>query len=515
MKKSFLILCTLLLALNIQAQEATLIPKPVSNMWLMRPLIKNVPISQDGNNAYLYMHTDNASPLSKKPYTDHVYTFNNALENQDMLINVPYNHFLLGALDGGDKLVFLYQSLNSKGDMVTFTVSETNKQTKNHTITDDKIVTTNVNKKFWPSYQTATSPNGKLLAALVLVTGKKGFLENLFAIVVNDEGKIVWSNPIELNFNNLEDITFSIEGMTVSNYGTVYLAINTCYEKNERISDMKFNLVQVSAEGTKMHTENVEFGKLQHSTIKELSNGDIFCAGFFSDSYKNTMDKSTGHFFYRFDPKKEFFTDQKHYDFGEKYRERSTSALMANKLANQQYAISADYIFELANGDVALCGEHQFIKAIYDGNTNSWSYSMLTKNILVPTYHSDGNADFSMIEKQQIAGGSSVPKDWKTHNVSYSAFVKGNDIHFVFNDDPRNVPYPGDGVVCGMNGLVMNNATKTVMMTLSPDQSIAQRILPFDDQIFRAVEFSNEKQFITSGISKKGLIISKFRIEEE
>ncbi len=486
-------------------------------MWLMRPLLQNVPISQDGNASYLYTHTSNTNPLSKKPFVDHIYSFNNnTLDFSDITINVPALHSLLGGIDGGDNLVLLYESLSSKGDLITFTVSKIGKTgVQNATITDDKIVSTSANKKFWPEFHTAISPDGKMLAALVTIIGNKQMLENLFAIVINNEGEIVWSNPVDFNFNNLDDIKFSIEGLTVSNYGTLYLSVNTCYEKSNKISDMKFNLIQVSAEGTKTYIEEADFGKLQHSTIKELSNGDIFCAGYYSDSYKNTMDNSTGHFFFFFDPKKERFTASSHYVFGEKYKERRSSAALANILANQQYSISADYIFELANGDVALCGEHQFVKAIYNQNTNSWSYGMLTKNILVSTFHNADNADFSMIEKQQIAGGARVAKDWKTHNISYSAFAKGNDIHFIFNDDPRNVPYPGEGVVCGMEGLIMNNSAKVVMMTLSPDQSISQRILPFNDQIFRSVEFSNNDYFITSGISKKGLYISKFNINED
>ena len=65
-----------------------------------------------------------------------------------------------------------------------------------------------------------------------------------------------------------------------------------------------------------------------------------------------------------------------------------------------------------------------------------------------------------------------------------------------------------------MGGLKMNTSDKCVLMTLTPDQEITQRVLPNGDQVMRGIEFADDENFYVSGISKNGFYLNKFSIEE-
>ena len=249
-------------------------------------------------------------------------------------------------------------------------------------------------------------------------------------------------------------------------------------------------------------------------TSKILSDNNIAVAGYYTNTFKNTSAESSGFFFYTFDTGSESIDNIRHFDFSGNYVEKNAWARFANVLGNQQYSISADNIFELENGSLVLCGEHRFVKQIYDPNMNSYTYQMLTKNILVSTLQSDGNANFSMIEKQQSAALSWLPQDWKIANISYSAFAYHNDMHFVFNDDNKNIPYPGKDALCTVGGLTFPKDIETVLMRLTPEQEITQKVLRDPNQHFYAIEFTDNNIFYTTGVGKSNLYFNKYTVEE-
>ena len=146
---------------------------------------------------------------------------------------------------------------------------------------------------------------------------------------------------------------------------------------------------------------------------------------------------------------------------------------------------------------------------------NSTTFQILTKNILVSTLLPDGESKFTMIEKQQMAALNTYPSDnWKTSNISFSSFVHGNDMYFLFNDDPKNIPYPGEGVVCSPSGLSFNKKWESVLMHLAPDQKLTQRILSDPNQLLRGVEFTDGEHFYATGIGKKQFHITKYKIND-
>ena len=197
--------------------------------------------------------------------------------------------------------------------------------------------------------------------------------------------------------------------------------------------------------------------------------------------------------------------------------EKAAWTRFATVLGNQQYSITADDIYELENGSLVLCGEHRFVKAIYDQNMKSWSYQMLTKNILVSTLLPDGSSNFTMVEKQQSVGSSLEPNSdtWLNNGISYTAFAHHNDMYFLFTDDPKNVPYPGKDVVCNVGGFKFkSDKWDNVLMRVTPDQKITQRVVTDPNQLLRAVEFSDDDSFYTTGVGNNDLFMTKHSINE-
>lgn len=514
MKKTVFTAIFMAFAISMMAQSVML-PQPESS-WLTKHAFNSTSIGQDGDNIYYLLYSHAGGLIKPKSYTDHFYIIEKeSMHKTDIAVTTSNLHSPLdGIVGNNDNIIALYQSLSKKGDVATLTIANLDKSDKAVTLGSDNSVSTTANPKFWPNYKTAKSPNGKLLGVLVTITGKNSQLENMFAAVVNNDGEFVWSGAVTPQFGGK---SFSIGDLTIDNNGVLYIPAYTCQVNGKNISDVHFMMIKATESGTDSYQEDVTFGTPQNFTAKMLSDGNVAVAGYFTESMTNTATKTSGYFFYKFDTSSENFTDVKSFDFSDGYVEKATWARFANVLGNQQYSISADNIFELENGSLVLCGEHRFVKAIYDPNMKSWSYQMLTKNILVSTLLPDGSSYFTMVEKQQSAGSSIQPgeKTWINHYISYSAFAHHNDMYFLFTDDPRNVPYPGQDVVCAVQGLKFKSGKwADVLMRLTPDQNLTQRVVSDPKQLLRAVEFVDGEYFYTSGIGSSTMCLTKHAIEE-
>lgn len=508
MKKLLLSAIFMAFAVCMMAQSVVL-TEPFSNTWVRRSFIFGTPIGQDAEQVYYHLNTGH----DNKNLTDHIYVLDkNSLNKSDIAVTVGKQHNLLDGLVSDDNITLLYYSLNKKGDQVIFSLLNLSKSDNSATLTDNNSVITSANSKYWPDYKTAKSPDGKLLAALVTVTGKDYQLENLFAVVVNNEGEFVWSGQITPEFGGK---TFSLGNMVVDNGGNIYLPAYTCLMTGKNISDVKFMIIRANGDGTNSFIEGVDFGTPQNFTAKLLKDGNIAVAGYFTESLTNTATNSSGYFIYKFDNSSENITDVRHFDFSSNYVEKGAWTRFATVLGNQQYSISADNIFELDNGGLVLCGEHKFTKEIYDAQMHSYSYQILTKNILVSTFLPDGTANFTMVEKQQGYGVGRLPNsDWRVYNISYTAFAHHNDMYFMFNDDIKNIPYPGKDVIFSPSALKLKDNNRSVLMRLTPDQNLTQRELPDPKQLLRSVEFTDGDSFYASGIGKSEFFMTKYAIEE-
>ncbi len=497
---------------GVQAQTVVL-AQPKSNVWISRSSITSTPVGQDAENIYFFMNDHSVQGFKPKKFTDDLYIVNKkSFQKSNVSIEVSNMQQLLGAICGGDGVIALYEDLQGKGDKIEFSIVNIDKNGGADMRSGEDAVVMTANPKYWPEFKTAKSPDGKLLAALAMVTVKDSQLENLFAVVVNNKGEFVWSGPVAPEFNYK---TFYLGDIAVDNKGVLYVPVYTCTVKGKDVSDVQVLMCVATEEGSTSVMEDVTFGTPQNFTTKALSNGDIAVAGYYTDSKTTTSTKSSGYYFYRFDSESKSIVDLRNFAFSEGYVERNAWARFAQVLGNQQYSISADGIFELEDGTLVLCGEHRFIKSIRDMQTNSTTYQLLTKNILVSKLLPDGTSNFTMIEKQQSSPQGFIPKgDWRPAGISYTAFPHHNDMYFLFTDDEKNIPYPGNEVLCTLGGFSFSKTHTNVLMRLTPDQQISQRVISDERQLLRYVEFFDDTHFYASGLGKKELLLNKYAIEK-
>ena len=513
MKKVTLLTLFITLSICMMAQSVALLNS--KNLWATKSITSGMPVGQDAEYLYYYQYSHPTVGFKAKNAADHLFCIDkNSMSMQEVAITLNEGYGILGGIPSGNGVLLLHQKLSKKGDQISFSVTNVDKTDKAITLSGERSVTTTANPKYWPYFKTATSPNGKLMAAVALVTGKDSRLENLFAVVVNDEGEFVWSGSLTPDFDGK---TFSMGNLAMDNNGVLYIPAYTCQLKGNNISDIQFMMIKATENGTDSYTTEVPFGTPQNFTAKVTSDNNVTVAGYFTESKTNTSTKSSGYFFYKVDTSSENFSDLKSFDFSSNYVEKAAWTRFATVLGNQQYSITADDIYELENGSLVLCGEHRFVKAIYDPNMKSWSYHLLTKNILVSTLLADGSSHFTMVEKQQLAGSSIEPYSFTWYNdaISYTAFAHHNDMYFLFTDDPKNVPYPGKDVVCTVSGFKFkSDKWANVLMRLTPDQKITQRVVTDPNQLLRTVEFNDDENYFTIGISNNELILTKHSIEE-
>lgn len=512
MKKVTLLTLFIALVSSIMAQSVTLLNS--KNLWMTKHNTSCMPVGQDAEYIYYYQYSHPTIGFKAKNTTDHLfYIDKNSMIMEDIVISLNEGYGILGGIPSGNGVLLLHQKLSKKGDQISFSVTNVDKTDKAVTLSGERSVSTTANPKFWPYFMTAKSPNGKLMAAVATVTGKDSRLENLFAVVVNDEGEFVWSGSLTPDF---EGKTFSMGNLAMDNNGALYIPAYICQLNGKNISNVQFMMIKATENGTDSYKAEVPFGTPQNFTAKVTSDNNVMVAGYFTESMTNTSTKSSGYFFYKFDTSSENFTDLKSFDFSSNYVEKAAWTRFSYVLGNQQYSITADDIYELENGSLVLCGEHRFVKAIYDPNMKSWSYNLLTKNILVSTLLPDGSSHFTMVEKQQAAGSSFEPRKetWYNHCISYTAFAHHNDLYFLFTDDPKNIPYPGKDVVCTVSGFKFkSDKWANVLMRLTPDQEITQRVVSDPNQLLRTVDFSDDESYFTIGIGNNELILTKHSIE--
>lgn len=345
-----------------------------------------------------------------------------------------------------------------------------------------------------------------------MILDKKSSFKNLYMVVMDNSGQVLWQKEVNPSFSGPD---FSIEDFQVDNQGNVYMPAYSLVAKGARSNSEFFHLIQVTAEDMSMNTEPVSYGFIHSLKAKVLKTGEVMVAGYYADNAKSTSNDN-GFLFYRFNPTTSTYSMNKNVDFGPGYKEHYALAVSTNKLGNQQYYITCEYLFELDNGNVVLCGEQKYIKQIqnYNGQTIGWIF--LTGDILTSTITPDGTSQFQLITKCQAANMMHCPGDFHDAFVSYTAFQHQNEVSFLYNEDKDNVPYPGKRQVCTFRLPLMGKGFRGVATTLSENGEISQKTLLSSEntgQLLNRLLFSDSKAYYFTSSAKKSMFVNKFDFE--
>lgn len=491
---------------NIMAQIGKPFSKPMNFIWARTAEIKHFSAGQDADKLYLYQRR---TEESRKKSIDNIFVFNkNSLDFTSIILDIPPLFQYIGSINRESDIIALYQVCNHKEGFIGLYSDVIDKSAQSVSITGKCLITFPSESSKYPHFITSVSPNGKYHAVTFMTLDKKGNVKNLYGVVLDQDGNLTWGGKINLNFPNP---MFSTEDMQVSNDGTIYIPAYSMTISKNKASNVKLHLLEVNGELLSMNTVDINFGTLQHAKALVLKNGDIFVGGYYQAN-QPLDDETIGYYGYRFNPETADYIEKTHTDFPADYQQKKVSTIFGSILANQQYWVCCDYLFELENGNVVMTGEHQFVKRIRDAN-NMVSYIHLNKNILVSTFDTENNSEFTMIEKAQGASYAKFIDDVHNLFLSYTAFADENGVHFIYNEHTDNVPYPGNGKLCETSALRLTEKLKGVCTTLAQDGEILQKVLvsasETGQQLYR-LQFVDNEAFYVVAATKNGYCLDKF-----
>ena len=281
---------------------------------------------------------------------------------------------------------------------------------------------------------------------------EKGQREEFGFHVFDNNMEKVWSEKVTLPYQgNL----FDISEYEISERGEVYV-LGRLYQnkEKERIkgkANYTYNVVKFKTNGGfKQFPIAAEGRFFTDMQIKVNNENELICAGFYSNEGTSSI---RGSFFMKIDDTstKTIKDSFKEFDIG--FIAQSMKAQQARKAARKEakgkapelYEFDLDDIIIRSDGGAVLVGEQYFERVIRDRGPNG----QLSTTI---QYHYLDIFAVNINPLGEIEWAQKIPKYQVSHRghsilSSYALAVVGSNLHFFFNDTPKNVSYKGIGPV--------------------------------------------------------------------
>ncbi len=298
--------------------------------------------------------------------------------------------------------------------------------------------------------------SSKILVYYNLPYNKKGnnkFGYHVFDNVFNE----LWHQDIELPY---EDELFDIERFRVSNDGDVYLLGLMFNEKRKAKRkgkpNYKYHVIAYLDKGqtVKEYPVEVEGKFLTDMQIAVTDDKDIICAGFYSDNGSFSI---KGSYYLKISGEDKNLLSESYKDFGVDFLTQNLTQRQSNKVEKRAkkgknvelFSYDLDNLILRDDGGVVLIGEQYYIK-IVTTTTTAPSGSTTTKE----TYHYYYNdiIAVNISPEGEIDWAKKIPKRQHTVNdggyfSSYALAVINGKLYFIYNDNPENLAYSGEGRV--------------------------------------------------------------------
>lgn len=280
-------------------------------------------------------------------------------------------------------------------------------------------------------------------------------------LVFNKQMDLLWQKEIMLPYR---DDLFDIETTKIGNNGNVYLLgllfNDRRREKRKGLPNYEYKVLSYTNHGATINefAINLPDKFLTDMQIGARANGDIVCAGFYSES--GTM-SIRGTFFLSIDAQtKEMRTKSlKEFDINfitQNMTEREMNQAKRRDEKGQDvelYEYDLDKLIVRSDGGAMLIGEQYFVRTRtytqYMGGrpiTQTTTYYYYN-DIIVVNIDPQGNIDWSVkVPKRQMS------TDDGGFYSSYAMAINKDKIYFVYNDSPDNLSYSGTGQVSNASG---------------------------------------------------------------
>ncbi len=302
--------------------------------------------------------------------------------------------------------------------------------------------------------------------------GSEKFGFNVFDNNLNE----LWEKKITLPY---KEELFDVEDYLIDNNGNVHLLgmIFKDKRKDKRRGEPNYKYQILSylndGESIKEYPIKIEGKFLTDMQIAVNDEQDMICGGFYSNVGTFSI---IGSYFIKVDGKTKEITAKSFKEFGIDFITQNMSQRKENKAKAKAakgknvelYEYDLDNIILKNNGGAMLVGEQYYVRVItntYRSSSGvmstSTTYYYYFNDIIVINMSPDGNIEWAeKIAKRQLTTND------RGFYSSYTLSVVGDKMYFVFNDNPKNLFYKGEGKLYNFN---KGKESLTVLVELDSD----------------------------------------------
>ena len=446
MKKIILFVLSIVMTLGLSAQMVSKKFVAIKDVDMGRRSALLLENDEDQFVEYLYTRTGGKKNL------EHTLAVFNKKKRSFTYSSIvfPVPHFLETAFDAGEDYFAAYTYYEKKN-----TVYRTGHLPKSGTQSPRLKSRLSIpSQNVWSTH--VESPDGKLHAVILLAEFKKD-PSRAYVFVYDSNGE-------EVSFKEFAPSTrsprFAFSKAALSNNGDVTMLFIS-YDRKGKADVNAFNMPlfntlfgkavgdptnsslhisQLSnGEVTEYRIPHFSFGEIHSAGILQLDNGSCFIGGYYGEAASKP---STGYFSCIFDPNSENIVETHNYSLPADQQAQDKHMV----LLHLKYRIYVQDIVRLENGKIVMLGEHRAyaVQTQRIGNVTTTDYSNWASDAVFQTFTATGESVRSdMIRKlQSHSTGSYVPLEtfspitYCFHDIylSYSYFVKGNDIYLIYNN---------------------------------------------------------------------------------
>lgn len=273
--------------------------------------------------------------------------------------------------------------------------------------------------------------------------------------VFDDQMNILWTKEIELPF---ADENFAISSRKIAENGDVYIMGRLWKDKKEREKkevNYKYVIIELSEKGNKLNQYEVDLDNkyVSHMLLRINDHNELLCGGFYTlydasgamGSFFVKINRETAEISHKsFEPFDASFIVE---DMDDKAKKKATNRMDKDKNIGIS-RLELDELVLREDGGGVIVGERRYITSRTttdsQGNTKTY-YIYHNHDIIMVNIDPEGNIEWNArIPKKQIMNNSD-------YFSSYLLAISGSDMFFIFNDQPKNLLYNGDGNIEPMN----------------------------------------------------------------
>jgi hypothetical protein len=470
MKKGFSLLLLVMLSTVAIAQKQLNKPDVVWGEEYKRPNFSGVEkiIGADASGTYVW-RSKSGTLTTTEIIIEH-YDKNLKLDKSNSL-NIPLNSFnndfnVVDIFPFAEQIVTLTSFYDRGGDKNTLFAQTIDKSTLQ--LNDKRVEVAEINAKRRLNkggFDYAISrDSSKLLIFSNLPFDRRGS-EKLSLNVYDTKLDLQWKKTVELPF---PDRNFQVENYEVDKNGNVYL-LGKLYENTGLVTifrqstpNYSYVIVAYRNDGEDVKNYDVSLGEdfITDLTIRVGNNGDLICAGFYSERSTQGM---KGAFFSKINAETKEMYDIKRGAFKPEFLEQFMSKRRSKKKRGELYNYRIDQLVLRSDGGALMIAEQFYIRVTTRTDANGFVTTTTTyfyNDIIAVNINPDGTVAWAArIPKRQSDGSGAFS--------SYAMSISGGKIYFIYNDHPKNITRTDYRKIKNFNG----KKSIVTLATLSADGS--------------------------------------------